>query len=71
MKNRKKEAFTEEKMKIWSRQLAEKLVKISSGNMAMEFQKPDQAVREREIKRLQKKILKKHRSAFDQYDKKN
>ncbi|MBI4431654.1 MAG: helix-turn-helix domain-containing protein [Candidatus Omnitrophica bacterium] len=57
-------ALVEEDMKAWSRRLAEKLVKISSGNMAMELQSPGQKVRAREIERLQQEILKKHRSAF-------
>ncbi|GEM_PF-344127 len=59
-----------ERLKARSRRLAERIVKISSGNMAMELQKPDKKPRAREIKRLQKEILKKHRSAFDQHDKK-
>lgn len=54
----------EDEMKAWSRRVAEKLVKISSGNMAMELQGPNQNVREREVERLQREIFEKHRSAF-------
>lgn len=50
--------------------LAKKMVAMSSGNMAMELQKPNKEVIESEIKELKEEILKKKRSALWKKDEK-